>query len=128
MDSPPDAVVPAHRSARLLAIATSAGLFSGLFGVGGGTVLVPLLILWLGYREREATGTALAAVGLVAAVGAAVQGAYGAVDVGDAALVGLPAVLGVVIGTALQQRIAQRRLSLAFSVVLLAIAINMVVK
>ena len=45
------------------------------------------------------------------------QGAYGAVDVGDAALVWLPAVLGVVIGTALQQRIAQRRLSLAFSVV-----------
>jgi uncharacterized protein len=116
------------RSLRLLAIGTSAGFFSGLFGVGGGTVIVPLAILWLGYREREAAGTALAAVGLVAAVGAAVQGAYGAVHVGAAALVGLPAVVGVVAGTALQQRIPQRSLSLAFSVVLLAIAVDIVVK
>lgn len=115
-----------HRGARLLAIGSSAGLFSGLFGVGGGTVIVPLLVLALGYREREATGTALAAVALVAAVGAAVQGAYGAVHVRDAALVGLPAVLGVLAGTALQQRIAQRALSVAFSVVLLAIAAGMV--
>lgn len=116
------------RRVRLLAIGSSAGLFSGLFGVGGGTVIVPLAILWLGYREREAAGTALAAVAIVAAVGAAAQGAYGAVHVRDAALVGLPAVLGVLAGTALQQRIPQRPLSLAFSVVLIAIAINMVVK
>ena len=43
------------------------GLFSGLFGVGGGTVIVPLLVLWLGYEEREATGTSLAAIVLIAA-------------------------------------------------------------
>jgi uncharacterized membrane protein YfcA len=42
---------------RLGAIATAAGVFSGLFGVGGGTVIVPLLMLWLAYEEREATGT-----------------------------------------------------------------------
>jgi uncharacterized membrane protein YfcA len=117
-----------HRGARLLVIGSSAGLFSGLFGVGGGTVIVPLLVLWLDYREREAAGTALAAVGLVAAVGASVHGAYGAVHVRDAALVGLPAVVGVLVGTALQQRIQQRSLSLAFSVVLLAIAASMVFK
>jgi hypothetical protein len=117
-----------HRGARLLAIGTSAGLFSGLFGVGGGTVIVPLLVMWLGYREREAAGTALAAVGLVAAVGAGVHGAYGAVHVRDAALVGLPAVVGVLVGTALQQRMQQRSLSLAFAVVLLAIAANMALR
>jgi hypothetical protein len=88
----------------------------------------PALVLWLDYREREAAGTALAAVGLVAAVGASVHGAYGAVHVRDAALVGLPAVVGVLVSTALQQRIQQRSLSLAFSVVLLAIAANMVFK
>jgi uncharacterized membrane protein YfcA len=128
MSETPGTRVKSGRSLRLLAIGTSAGFFSGLFGVGGGTVIVPLVILWLGYREREAAGTALAAVGLVAAVGAAVQGAYGAVHVDDAALVGLPAVLGVVAGTALQQRIPQRSLSLAFSVVLLAIAVDIVLK
>jgi hypothetical protein len=116
------------RGLRLLAIGTSAGFFSGLFGVGGGTVIVPLSILWLGYREREAAGTALAAVALVAAVGAAVQGAYGAVHVRDAALVGVPAVLGVLVGTALQQQIPQRTLSLAFSVLLLVIAADLVLK
>ena len=42
----------------MAAIGTAAGLFSGLFGVGGGVVIVPLLVLWLHYGEREATGTA----------------------------------------------------------------------
>jgi uncharacterized protein len=41
---------------RLVVIGTAAGAFSGLFGVGGGTIIVPLLVLWLGYQQ-EATGT-----------------------------------------------------------------------
>ncbi|MGI8804394.1 MAG: TSUP family transporter, partial [Thermoleophilaceae bacterium] len=53
-----------ERLVRLGAIATAAGVFSGLFGVGGGTVIVPLLMLWLAYEEREATGTSLAAIAL----------------------------------------------------------------
>ena len=44
---------------RLAIIATAAGAFSGLFGVGGGTIIVPLLVLWMGYGQREATGTSL---------------------------------------------------------------------
>ena len=64
------------RLLRLAVIATAAGAFSGLFGVGGGTVIVPLLILWLGYGEREATGTSLAAIVVIAALAA---GAHGAV-------------------------------------------------
>ena len=70
---------------RLAAIATAAGAFSGVFGVGGGTVIVPLLILWLGYGEREATGTSLAAIVVIGAAGAAVHGAYGNVDVAKGA-------------------------------------------
>jgi Sulfite exporter TauE/SafE len=45
-------------------MATAAGAFSALFGVGGGTIIVPLLVLWLGYGHREATGTSLAATAL----------------------------------------------------------------
>lgn len=114
------------RLARLAVIATTAGAFSGLFGVGGGTILVPLLILWLDYGEREATGTALAAIVGIAALGAAAHGAYGNVHVGKALLIGVPAVGGVLAGTALQQRIPERAVSAAFAVVLVASAAALV--
>ena len=65
-----------------------AGLFSGLFGVGGGIVIVPLLVLWLGFGEREATGTSLAAIVLIAGVATAVHGAYGNVHLREGVLVG----------------------------------------
>jgi uncharacterized membrane protein YfcA len=58
------------RTLKPAATGTAAGLFSGLLGVGGGTVIVPLLVLWLGYHERRATGTSLAAIVLVSLVGA----------------------------------------------------------
>ena len=116
------------RLLRLAVIGTAAGFFSGLFGVGGGTVIVPLLILWLGYGEREATGTSLAAIVLVAAAGAAVQAAYGNVHVLDAVAIGLPAVAGVVAGTALQQRVPQRLLAGLFAALLVAVAVDLALK
>jgi uncharacterized membrane protein YfcA len=116
-----------RRSVQLAAIGTAAGLFSGLFGVGGGTVIVPLLILWLGYGEREATGTSLGAIVLIAAVATLTHGAYGNVHVDEGLLVGLPAVAGVVAGTWLQQRVSPRTVSLLFSVVLVASAIELLV-
>ena len=60
------------RLARIAFIGTAAGFFSGLFGVGGGTIIVPLLILWLAYGEREATGTSLMAIIVIAAVGSGI--------------------------------------------------------
>ena len=111
---------------RLGAIGTAAGAFSGLFGVGGGTVMVPLLILWLGYGEREATGTSLAAIALIALLAAAGQAAYGNVDLAEAALVGVPALGGVVLGTALQQRLPERAVAALFSVLLVVIAIELI--
>lgn len=103
-------------------IATAGGAFSGLFGVGGGTVIVPLLILWFGYREREATGTSLLAIVLIAAMAAGAQGAYGNVHVREGLLIGLPAVAGVVAGTALQQRIPERSVAAIFAVLLIVSA------
>ena len=107
---------------RLAVIATAAGAFSGLFGVGGGTVIVPLLILWIGYEEREATGTSLAAIPLIAALGAAVQGVSGNVDVAKGLLVGVPAIGGVVAGTALQQRVSLAVVCWFFAVLLVVSA------
>jgi uncharacterized membrane protein YfcA len=110
------------RLVRLALIGSAAGAFSGLFGVGGGTVIVPLLILWFAYGEREATGTSLFAIVIIATLAAAVQGLHGNVDPVKAAIVGFPALGGVVAGTALQQRVPEHVVALLFSVVLLVSA------
>jgi uncharacterized membrane protein YfcA len=117
-----------HRPLRLAAIGTLAGLYSGLFGVGGGSVIVPLLVLWLGYEEHAATATSLAAIIFIAAFAAATQGLYGNVHLLDAALVGLPAVGGVLIGTRLQQRLPSRWIALLFSAVLVLSAAELVLR
>lgn len=111
-----------------MAIGTLAGIFSGLFGVGGGSVIVPLLVLWLGYDERSATATSLAAIIFIAGFAAAVQGLYGNVRVLDAVLVGVPAVGGVLIGTWLQQRLQARSIALLFAAVLVASAVELVLQ
>lgn len=113
-----------RRIAMLAAIGTLAGIFSGLFGVGGGTVIVPLLILWLGYGEREATGTSLAAIVVIAAVAAAVQGGYGNVHLEEGLLVGVPALGGVLAGTWLQQRVPARTVTLLFAALLTLVAVD----
>jgi uncharacterized membrane protein YfcA len=108
-------------------IGTAAGVFSGLLGTGGGTVIVPLLVLWLGYGEHEATGTSLAAIVLIAAMGTLLQGAYGNVDVVKAALVGVPAIAGVLLGTWIQQRLATETIGLLFALLLIGVAVDLVV-
>ena len=116
-----------RRPLQLAAIGTAAGLFSGLFGVGGGTVAVPLLVLWLGYGERLATGTSLLAIAVIAAVGAAVQAGYGNVHVEEGLLVGIPALAGVLGGTALQQRVPQEAIAPVFAVLLVVVAATLIV-
>jgi uncharacterized membrane protein YfcA len=120
--------MPSRRTLTLAAIGTAAGVFSGLFGVGGGTVMVPLLILWLAYGEREATGTSLAAIVIIAGAATITQGAYGNVHVVDGVLVGVPAVGGVLAGTWLQQRVPPRVVSLLFAGLLVAAAVDLLVK
>jgi uncharacterized membrane protein YfcA len=118
--------MPRSRTLKLAAIAAGAGVFSGLFGVGGGTVMVPLFILWLGYEEREATGTSLAAIVIIAGAAVVVQLAYGNVHVGKGLLIGIPAVGGVVAGTWLQQRVPRRQLQVLFALLLLGSAVKLV--
>jgi uncharacterized membrane protein YfcA len=117
-----------ERVLKLMAIGTAAGLFSGIFGVGGGTVIVPLLVLWLGYGEREATGTSLAAIVCIASFAAAAQAGYRNVKVLDGVLVGVPAVGGVLVGTWLQQRLRSRTIALLFAAVLVASAVELLVR
>jgi uncharacterized membrane protein YfcA len=116
-----------ERILKLAAIGTAAGAFSGMFGVGGGTIIVPLLILWFGFGERVATGTSLAAIILIAAIAVGLQGAYGNVEPLKALVVGVPALGGVVVGAAVQQRIPERTISLLFAALLIVIAVKLVI-
>jgi uncharacterized membrane protein YfcA len=120
--------MPRDRILKLGLVATAAGAFSGLFGVGGGTIIVPLLILWFAYGEREATGTSLAAIVVIALLATLVQGAYGNVDLVEGLLIGLPAVGGVIAGTAVQQRVPERTISVLFALLLIAVAIELLVR
>jgi len=117
-----------RRLALLAVIGTAAGVFSGLFGIGGGTVIVPLLVLWLGFGEREAAGTSLGAIVVIATVAAGVHGTYGNVHVAEGLLIGLPAVAGVLAGTWLQQRVPAGTVSLLFAGVLVASSIDLLLK
>ncbi len=112
---------------RLVLIGVLAGLFSALFGVGGGIVVVPLLILLARYDARPAMATSLAAIGLIALVGTVTYALHGELKPGAAAAVGLPAAVGAVLGTSLQQRLATRTLSLAFAALLAGIGVWLLV-
>ena len=107
----------------LVAIGAAAGGFSALFGVGGGVIMVPLLVQWCGYSVQAATATSLAAIAPIALWGAAVHGILGNVVPVQAALVGVPALVGVSFGVRLKRRLASDGLTYAFCALLIVIAV-----
>ncbi len=109
----------------LVGIGVAGGFLSALFGVGGGIILVPLLVLAAGLDARAASGTSLAAIGLTALFGSAVFGALGEVDWGGGALVGIPAIAGTLAGTWLQQRVSSQALVVFFALFLVAVAVRL---
>jgi hypothetical protein len=112
---------------RLVAIGVAAGVFSAFFGVGGGIVAVPLLIVAAGFPERVATGTSLMAIAITATAGVIAFSLRGEVEPGYAALVGLPAAAGALAGTALQQRVRTSTLTYGFAALLSALGVWLLV-
>jgi uncharacterized membrane protein YfcA len=108
-----------------IGIGVAAGFFSALFGVGGGTIIVPLLILLAGFAVAEAAATSLATIGLTAFFGMVAFGILGEVSWKYAVVVGLPAMAGTLVGTWLQRRVSSRLLVGLFSLLLLGIAIRL---
>ena len=100
-----------HRGPRaytaFIGIGLLAGLLSGLFGVGGGTVIVPLLVLFLHFNQRLGAGTSLAAIVPTATVGVVSYAVNGAVAWIPALILAAGAVVGAQIGTRLLPRISQ---------------------
>jgi uncharacterized membrane protein YfcA len=115
------------RGVRLVLIGLAVGFFSALFGVGGGIIVVPLLILFLRYAGREAMATSLAAIGLIALAGVVTYAFHDEVRPAHAVLLGVPAAFGAVAGATLQQRLSNRSLAFAFAALLAGVGITLLV-
>ena len=111
----------------LILIGLVAGFFSALFGVGGGIVVVPMLILLARFPQRHAMATSLASIGVIAAVGTISYAVRGDVHWGYGLLLGLPAAVGALGGTALQQRLGGPALTYGFAALLAAVGIWLLV-
>ncbi len=108
---------------RLALIGLAAGVLSAVFGVGGGIVIVPLLILLAGFATKEATATSLGAVLVIAVAAASLYAVRGEVRPGYALLVGVPAMAGAFAGVSLQRRVSGRALTLGFAALLAAVGV-----
>ena len=110
---------------RLVAIGVAGGLLSGLLGVGGGVVMVPLLVLWAGYDQRTAHATSLGAIVPISIAGVLTFGLAGRVHWIDAAALAVGAVVGARLGAGWLARIDQRVLRMVFGCFLVVVAATM---
>lgn len=112
-------------TATLVGIGAIAGILSGLFGVGGGIIIVPSLVLLLGIEQRRATGTSLLAVVPISIAAAAFYVANGAIDWRVAALLAVGIVIGGQIGSLLLAKLPQRTLRWIFILFMIAVAVRL---
>ena len=113
--------------AQLVAIGVAGGILSGLLGVGGGVIMVPLLVLWAGYRQRDAHAMSLGAIIPISVAGILTFGIAGHVRWPDAAALAVGAVVGARLGAGFLARIDERTLKIVFGCFLVAVAVAMAV-
>ncbi|WP_324209737.1 sulfite exporter TauE/SafE family protein [Flavobacterium sp.] len=118
-----------HTILSLVIIGIMAGILSGLVGVGGGVVMVPMLVLFLGFSQHQAQGTSLAVL-VVPVTAIAVYNYYkeGYIDWRYAAIIAVFFVIGGYFGSKLAINIDQKMLKKIFGVVLLLIAGKMLLE
>ncbi|MBM6700224.1 sulfite exporter TauE/SafE family protein [Bifidobacterium pullorum subsp. saeculare] len=117
-DSPRGTVV-------LLAVGVAVGILSGLFGIGGGTVIVPALV-WLGLTQRHAAATSMLAIVPTSISGVCSYAVNGNVDWIAATLVFCGMLVGGQIGSWLLARLPEKVLRWAFVVFLVFVIVNQV--
>jgi len=114
-----------RRVLALILVGVLGGLLSGAFGVGGGTIMVPLTIWLLGFDQRRAAATSLAAIVPTAVAGAAGYLASGELDVVAALLIAAGGIAGSLIGTRLLRTLPLGWLRWLFIALLVLVAIRM---
>ena len=103
-------------------VGVAAGVVAGMLGVGGGTLFVPALVIFLGLSHLDAEATSLLAIVPVALVGAWRQRAYGNLELRDGLTMGALACLGALGGVVVANAVPERALEIAFGVLLLYVA------
>jgi uncharacterized membrane protein YfcA len=103
----------------------TAGVFAGMFGVGGGILFVPALVV-LGLDQLEAQGTSLLAILPTVLAGTWNQRRYGNLRVRTAAIVGVVSIVGVEIGARVVTELPESSLRRLFAVLLFAVAAQLV--
>lgn len=110
----------------LLGLGVLAGLASGLIGIGGGIIIVPVLVIFLGFSQKMAQGTTLAL--MVPPLGFFAAWTYyrqGYVDVKTALLICLGFIAGSVLGSELAVRLPVEFLTRMFGAILVVIGLKM---
>lgn len=115
-------------SPRLIAIGIAGGVLSGLLGVGGGIVMVPLLVLWTTYGQRDAHAISLGAIIPISIAGVATYAVAGKLHLPEAAALAAGSIVGARIGAGALTRIDERRLKLVFGLFLAAVGVLMLVR
>ncbi|NER34389.1 MAG: sulfite exporter TauE/SafE family protein [Oscillatoria sp. SIO1A7] len=110
----------------ILGIGMLAGLLSGLFGVGGGVVMVPLQMLVLGVPIKPAVRTSLGAIVLISASGLARHAYQNNVLWMTGLCVGFGAILGAQVGSRWLPRLPAKRVTLLFRLLLLFLSLSMI--
>ena len=112
---------------KALALGVIAGTVAGLFGVGGGVIVVPGLVLWLAISQREASGTSTATIVASSAAAMIAFGIGGNVDWGAAGLILIGSVVGAWGGAWIAERVNERALAITFAFVLAVAGVRMVI-
>lgn len=120
-----DPLTPWRWRRRAAIVGVAAGLASGLFGIGGGAIIVPALVAFLAVDQRTAHGTSLAAVLPIAIAGAAGYLVGGAVDLLAVIPLAVGSTVGALAGARLLDRLPERTLRRVFAVFLLLVAVQL---
>lgn len=114
----------------LIIIGLSAGILSGLVGVGGGIIMVPLFVLFLGLTQHNAQGLSLAVmlppVTFLAVYNYHTAGTGGNIDWRIAVTVSILFIIGGFIGSKIALQIDQRMLRKIFGVFMLLVAVKLI--
>ncbi len=111
--------------AKGLTLGLGAGVMSGLFGIGGGAVMVPVLVLWMSFPQHRAHATSLAAIILTAASGMLRYAGGGEVNLAAGVGIAAGAVAGAFFGAAVMHRLSAVRLRQAFAVLMVVVSLQM---